>query len=103
MADITSQQAVSFCTGHVRPAADKFIALYHDAKRITEEFHALELGATITDTEDPIVDGAVTDGRPVITGALVNAFMSGLAQYIATLETNENQLLNLTLKIAPNP
>lgn len=101
--DINSPQAVSFCNAPLRTTADKAGQFYHTAKRVLEEFGALNLGDVIPNTSDVVQDGAVSDGRPILTGALVNAFMSGLTQYVSTLEANDNQLLKIVLQIAPNP
>lgn len=103
MADITSSQAVSFCNSQVRTTADKGGQFYHTAKRVLEEWAALSLADTIPNTSDIVADGAVSDGRPILTGALVNALMAGLTQYVSTLEANDNQLLKIVLQIAPNP
>lgn len=103
MADINSAQAIAVCNTQIRPTADKFAQLYHAAKRILEENSALNIAALIPNTTDTVADGAVTDGRPVITGALVTSFVAGLTQYVTTLEANDNELLNIVLQIAPNP
>ena len=103
MADINTPQAIQFCNTQIRPAADKFAQLYREAKRIQDEYNALGMSTTIPNTTDTVIDGAVTDGRPVITGQLVTAFVGGLKQFTDTMEANANQLLDLTLQISPNP
>lgn len=103
MSDINSPQAVQFCNTQVRTGADKGAQLYHMSKRILEQYDAQNMASAIPDTLDVVADGSVTDGRPVITGAMVTAFMGALQQYVETVEANDNQLLKLILQIAPNP
>jgi hypothetical protein len=99
---INNPQAIAFVNGQLRPLAKRFADLYHEAKRVQAVYDALGLGAIIPAKDDIVADGAVSDGRPIVTGLNVSAFLQGLAQYTSTIEQNDSYLLKKVLQIAPN-
>lgn len=103
MPDITNPQAVRFCNERVRQAADKFGQLYNWCVAVQNEWAAQGVSALIPDDDSPIIDGAQTDGRPLITGADVNTLAARVAEFTALLEADTHAKLNQILKVAVNP
>ena len=103
MADITNPQAVRFCNERVRQAADKFGQLYNWCVAVQNEWAAQGIGDLIPNDSSPIIDGAQTDGRPLLTGADVNTLAARVTEFTAMLEANANAKLNQILKVAVNP
>ena len=100
---ITDPQAIRFCNERVRVAADKFGQLYNWCVSVQNEWAAQGIGALIPNDSSPIIDGAQTDGRPLITGADVNTLAARVTEFISLLEANTNAKLNHILKVAVNP
>jgi hypothetical protein len=102
MADISDPQAVRFCNERVRPAADRFAQLYWWAKAVAAEWEAQGIAAKIPNDASVILDGAATDGRPIITGADVNTMAARVAEFIALLEATGSAKLSQILKVSVN-
>jgi len=103
MPDITNPQAVRFCNERVRQAADKFGQLYNWCTAVQNEWAAQGIGALIPNDASAIIDGAQTDGRPLITGADVNTLAARVTEFTNLLEATSNEKLNEILKVAVNP
>lgn len=103
MADITDPQAVRFCNERVRLAADKFGQLYNWCVAVANEWAAQNIAGLIPNDTSPIIDGAQTDGRPLITGADVHTIKDRVAELISLLEASSNAKLNQILRVAVNP
>ena|ERR1051326_1698800 len=103
MADITNVQAVAFCNGSIRPAADQLIMLYRSAKRILATWNGRVLGDILVNTTDVVADGAATDGRPILTGALVTGIIYQLQDFVNYMEANGFDKLYGVERVAPNP
>ncbi len=99
----TNPQAVAIANTKIRPAADKFGALYNYLKALQAEAQAEGWAALFPADGEVIVDGSATDGRAPITNADVSAFITLAGAYITFMEQSANANRNLALKIAVNP
>jgi hypothetical protein len=102
MADITNPQAVRFCNERVRLAADKFAQLYNWCIAVRNEWTAQDIASLIPNDASAIIDGAQTDGRPLITGADVHTIKDRVVELIGLLEANTSEKLNEILRVAVN-
>ena len=84
MADITSPQAIKFSNEKIRVAADLLAQLDNFAAAMINEWDAAGGSSLIPNTSDVIIDGAATDGRPVITGAKANNIINRLSELRST-------------------
>ena len=101
---IDNPQVVRFSNERVRQAADRFGQLYNWCKAVRDEWQAQGIGALIpNDPAEEILDGAQTDGRPLITGEDVHVIKDRVLELITLLEANGNEKLNQILKVAVNP
>ena len=103
MALITNPQAVRIGNEKIRLLADRFGQLYNLAKAMQAEAQAEGWSALFPNTPDTLNDGADADGRVVITGADVTAFISMVGTFLTYMEQTSNANRNLALKIAVNP
>jgi len=99
----TNPQAIRVANEKIRVAADKFGQLFNFMKALQAEAQAEGWVALFPNDAEPVVDGAVTDGRTVITNADVAAFITLAGAYITFMEQSANANRNLALKIAVNP
>ena len=82
MADITDPIVVRFSNERARVAADALEQAYNTAKRLTEEYEALEDEASLPDTDEQIADGSEdsrgdeADGRTPVTGSDLRALLA---------------------------
>lgn len=103
MAEITNPEAVKFCNERVRTVADRLAQMYYEAKAVSDEWTANNLGAIIAyDNTDLVVDGSATDGRHPVSGADVNGLMNRLNELVADMQANNNAKLNTVLAVAVN-
>jgi len=109
MPQITNTQAIAFANTRIRPFADDLYALYLKAKAIQREWYSQNLGAVLPNTTDQVMDGADTDGRPIIQGQDVNNVVNRVNELIAWLETGTtsgttvtNATLNTIAKVQVN-
>ncbi len=101
---IDNVQAVQFCNERVRQAADRFGQLYNWCVAVQNEWAAQGIGTLIPDdAAEEVLDGAQTDGRPIITGADVNTLAARVTEFISLLEDTGDEKLNQILKVAVNP
>jgi len=104
MADITNVQAVRFSNEVIRPLANDYAQLYYRASLARDRWVAEGMGDLITSgADDEIIDGSQTDGRPGITGQMVNQLLTNVQALLTDLENNTNMKLNVLLQIAPHP
>jgi len=103
MADITNPQAVDFCNTKVRTLADAYAQLYWASKAVVEAWTAQNIEALIPNDGSVIIDGSATDGRSIITGAMVNTFATSVVALTDDLEANTNAKLDTLHQIAVNP
>lgn len=102
----TNPQAIAFAENEIRPIADRLAQLYFEAKKVTTQFQARNLGATIMPADDnPIVrdEAAATDGRPPVTGNLALGIIFRLNELIADYEANGGTKLYSVLQVSPTP
>lgn len=102
MADITNVQAITFCNQQVRPMADLLSQTYFTAKSIVEFWNANSMSALIPNTTQIIDDGAVIDGRQIITGIAATAIITECMNLITSFEANTNAILNQVKEVAVN-
>lgn len=104
MADITNPQAVRFCNEKVRPMADVLSETYFTCKSIIAEWNAQGFGSVLlfSNTTDHVVDGSLTDGRPLITPAQVNNIITRCTEFVADYEAGSNAKLNTVLQVRVN-
>jgi hypothetical protein len=103
MPAITNTQAVRFCNEQIRPLADLYAQLYFREKAVAAAWVAQGMGTLIPNTADLVSDGAATDGRAQITGAMVNTFAGLVVTMTGDVEAASNAKLNTLLQIAVNP
>ena len=104
MADITNVQAVKFSNEVIRPLANDYAQLYYRASRAKDQWIALGMGDLIpNDADAEMIDGAQTDGRPIITGQMINQLLTNVQTMLTDLEANSNTKLNVLLNIATSP
>lgn len=99
MPDISDMGAVKFCNEKVRPMADLLELAYFRAKAVVAEWNARNLSAVIPNTIDKLLDGAVTDGRPVVTGAQVTNVITRCMDFIAEYEAASSAKLNTVMAV----
>lgn len=102
MADITDAQAVRFCNEQVRIAADQLIQVYNNATAILAEWTAKGGTNLVPNTADMVIDGAATDGRPLVTGININNVINCLTEFVADYEADNFAKLNTLLQVAVN-
>lgn len=99
MADIDNQEAIAFA-GQLRQAADQLAALYLNAKRLMNIWHARNYGVILpVDAEATVLDGRI----PEISGNDAVGIIVQLEGLINDMEANNKGKLNVVLKVAPNP
>lgn len=104
MANITSPQAISFCNTNIRPLADFLSKAYYLSKILNNSWTAQGMATLIpNDALAQVMDGADSDGRPIIFGADVNAILTAANAVISNFEATSNARLNQLLKVAVNP
>ena len=108
MPDITSPQAVKFANERIRVAADLIAQIDNLAGSILNEWTALGSTALIPNTADVIVDGAASDGRPIITGIKANNIINRLTNLRSTnansgLAMGAAGVRDTVLQVAVNP
>lgn len=100
---INNPQSVKYCNEKIRTVADQLAQVYYSAKAVVDEWNAQNMGAIITIDGGNIIDGSLTDGRPIITGNDVQLLIINLNGLISEYEASDKSKLNSVLKIAPNP
>lgn len=103
MADVTNPQAIRFCNERVRQAADKFAQLYYWCSIVRDEWLAQDIGSLVPNDTSEIIDGAQTDGRPVVTGADVHTIKDRVLELLALLDADSGAKLAEVLSVAVNP
>ena len=104
MALIDDAQAKKFCNEEIRPLANALAQLYARAKRVGQAWTARQMGNVIAyDNADAVVDGAETDGRPIMSGVAVNNIVNRANEFVAELEADGGAKLNTILAVAPKP
>jgi len=104
MADITNAQAIKFANEQIRPAANDLAQLYYRAQRVVDQWHALGMSSLIPNSaDDTVIDGAATDGRPIIAGADATNMITRLQEVVTDYEANSSAKLNTVLAVAPHP
>ena len=102
---------VTFCDVFVRACADKRAQDYYWAKTTVNEWNARGGASAIPNTAAIVPDsasnsplsGVGNDGRPVITGAMVNSVITRAQDIVTDFEATNNAKLNTILQVAVNP
>lgn len=97
---IDSPQAVKFSNEKIRVAANKLAQAYIFANGVIDEWNALGGVSLVPNNSQTISDSAVTDGRPIITGAMANNIVNRLKEMIADFEAGGKAKLNTILQVA---
>jgi hypothetical protein len=105
---ITDPNALRFANTRIRVAADLIAQLDTLAGVIISEWNAQSLGTLFTNDSSVVVDGAATDGRPVITGQKVNSIVQRLSELRSTsassgLAMGAAGVRDTVLQVAVNP
>ena len=103
---VTDTSAIAFCNKYVRTAADERAKDYYRAKITVNQWFAQNMSALIPNDSTAVNDGAQQpngDGRPVITGAMVNNIITRCQDIITDFEATSNAKLNTVLQVAVNP
>jgi hypothetical protein len=103
MPDITDAEAVRFADEEIRPFADKLAVAYYAAVALVDDWNARGLGSLFPNDSSPVIDGSAADGRPPITGAMVNNIINRASELKADLSEFSNAKLNTLLQVAVNP
>jgi predicted TPR repeat methyltransferase len=104
MADINDIQAVTFCNTKLRMVADVLQTAVESSQTMTAYWNAHpELGTLFTNNmSGKVLDGAATDGRPIITGNDVLIMIGLLNTLVSEYAANSNQNMNGLLRVAVN-
>lgn len=102
MPDIVNPQVIKFANEQARQAADQLAQTFYRLEVVLDQWTALN-GASLPNDGSVVVDGAQTDGRPILTGAKLHNLMSRLSESITDYEANSNAKLNTVLGVAVNP
>lgn len=100
MPDIVNPTAVAFANNYIRRAADRKAQDYYYSKQVVQSWNAQSLSALFPNDTSNVVDGSATDGRPPITGAMVNNIINRASETIADYEATSNAKLNTILQVA---
>lgn len=104
MADITNPQDVAFCNDRLRVAADKLAQAYYFANATLDVWFANGHSSSIpNNANDTVIDGSLTDGRPILTGQDVHTMMSRISEIVTDYEASGNAKLNTVLAVSVNP
>lgn len=87
----------------IRPAAKRMASLYFFCESLQAEANAANWLTVFPNDNAVVDDGAVSDGRPVVTDAQIRAFISIAGTFITYMEATSNANLNATLALAVNP
>ena len=105
------QSDVVFCDQFVRPFADRRAQGYYAAKALVQIWTARGGATAIPNTSAVVPDSASTipltgsgsDGRPIITGVMVNNMINRATEIITDYEATSNAKLTTVLQVAVNP
>ena len=103
MPDITDPEAIAFSNQKIRPTADVLEGVYRTCRNLVDEWNATSMSAKITNTADPIIDGAATDGRTPITGINATAVVTRAIEFVTDYEASSNAKLNTVIIVSVNP
>lgn len=104
---ITNPQAIAFCDQRIRVLANSLARFHYLMEVALDEWTLRRLGNLIPPDGGVVRDGASPnddsgtggDGRPVITGEMVNLFVQWMQQFAM----RKDEYLRIILAIAPNP
>lgn len=99
---IDDPQAVRYCNEQVRVTADLMMSLYETCKRLKLNWDAHMLSQLIPNDNSPIEDGSATDGRPPITGAMVNNIINRAWEFTQDYEAGGDAKLMTVAQVAVN-
>jgi hypothetical protein len=77
-------------------------ASYWSAKKLLSNWNALAMSTKFPNDASPVMDGAQTDGRPVITGAMVNNIVNRAQEIITDYEATSSAKLNTVAQVQVN-
>jgi hypothetical protein len=108
---VTDPVAISFCDKFARPLADKMAQEYFACKAAVARWNAIGGATLIPNTATVVQDtaspnGTTTaggDGRPGLTGTMVNNLITRATEKITDFEATTNAKLNTVLVVSPNP
>ena len=99
---IDNASAVKFSNEKVRVAADRLARAYNFAVQVVDEWNALGGATFIPNDSQSVVDGSASDGRPQITGAMVNNIINRLSELKTDYQATSSAKLNTILQVAVN-
>lgn len=101
---IDNAQAVAFSNQQLRQLGDAMASAYWTAKTVVANYYAdPTLGTEYTNgIAEEILDGAQTDGRPLVTGNDALGLITQAAAWVSTCEANGGAVLNVLLGYAVN-
>ena len=82
----TNTQAITFSNTRIRPTADLIYSAYLQAKSLVNLWNGQSVSVVIPNDTNIMGDGAVTDGRPVITDAQATAIITRCQELINWME-----------------
>lgn len=101
---IDDPQVKAFCDQYLRKLADLGMQLYSWANLTNQIWVAQDIiGQIGAEYGEEVIDGAQTDGRPVITVGDVYALVNAGAAFVAGLDASGGAERNKWLKPAVNP
>ena len=102
MTNITDPAAVAFCNEEVRLYADAEAQAYWSAKKLLNDWDALQMSTKIPNDTSLIMDGSATDGRNAVTGANVTSVIARAMDKMTDYEAASNAKLNTITAVAVN-
>ena len=88
MADNTNPQVILFSKEKSRVAANKIVQLRNFLEQMNDEYVAQGIGALCPSDDDPIDDGAATDGRPINTNNNLTGQMYNIGEILSAINTH---------------
>lgn len=98
---ISDATIIKFSNENIRTVADQIARTYYAARQAIDIWNTDVI--TIPNDTSIVNDGSPNDGRTSIAGQDVNSLLSLMQTYLALLENNNKAVLDLVLKISPNP
>lgn len=82
----TNVQAVAFCNGRIRPAADTLYGTYLTCKKLLDDYSNQGISAVIPNDATLVADGSATDGRPPMTNAQAITIVTRAQEFVTWAE-----------------
>jgi hypothetical protein len=102
MANNTNVQAVTFDNNYARVGSANVVSCYLTMKRVLQVWTGQSIATVIPNDANTLIDGAATDGRPIVLDSQIQTMIANMTTLVATFEANSNLILNQFLQVAPS-